>query len=292
MEKQEYWRWQENCWQREEPVSNGAALTAGVDVGSTSTQVVVLADGDIVSYVNMRTGSDSPDSAIEAMNRALTGTGLGISNLAYSIGTGYGRVNVPFADRTVTEITCHARGARYIYGPSLRTILDMGGQDCKAIRCDDRGRVVSFMMNDKCAAGTGRGMEVIASLLSVPVGEIGPLSLSVTEEPLPVSSMCVVYAKSEVTKLLRSGWTKEMALAAYCQATARRVARLLERNGIEENFGITGGIAKHSGVVKRLETILGLHVLVPSMDTQIAGALGAALIARDTFIKKKERGSR
>lgn len=129
------------------------------------------------------------NSAVNAMNKVLELTGINIEDIAFTVGTGYGRVNIPFADKTVTEITCHARGANYIYGPTVRTILDMGGQDCKAIHCDENGKVVSFMMNDKCAAGTGRGMEVIADLLGVPIEEIGDRSFMIEKirSRLPIS---------------------------------------------------------------------------------------------------------
>lgn len=146
------------------------------------------------------------------------------------------------------------------------------------------------MMNDKCAAGTGRGMEAIANLLGVNIGDIGDMSFDVDEEPDPVSSMCVVFAKVEVANLMRSGWTKQMVLAAYCHAMAKRVASLLTRNGMEAEFAITGGIAKNKGVVKRLERILNVKALESqNYDSQIAGALGAALIARDMYIKKVKK---
>ena len=164
------------------------------------------------------------------------------------MGTGYGRVNVPFADRTITEIACHARGANYMGGPSVRTILDMGGQDCKVIRCDERGKVLNFIMNDKCAAGTGRGMEVIADVLSVPIEDIGRRSFEIDEEPPPVSNVCTVFAKSEATSLLRAGWSVDRVLAAYCSAMAQRVAGLIERMEVEPEFFITGGIGKNIGV--------------------------------------------
>jgi predicted CoA-substrate-specific enzyme activase len=156
----------------------------------------------------------------------------------------------------------------------------MGGQDCKVIRCDEKGKVVSFLMNDKCAAGTGRGIEVFADLLGVPVGEVGRRSLEVDEEPEPVSNTCVVFAKSEAMGLLRSGWTIERVLAAYCSAMARRIVSLLKRIGMEEHFAVTGGIAKNTGVVTRLENELGVKALKPKHDTQLAGAIGAALFAK------------
>lgn len=277
----EYWRWKEYNW-KNPAISDwkGHIVTAGVDVGSTSSQAVILVDGQLYAYSSMRTGSDSPNSALNAMNWAMEETGMTLPDIDYTVGTGYGRVNVPFANRAVTEITCHARGANYIYGPTVRTILDMGGQDCKVMHCDEKGKVLSFLMNDKCAAGTGRGMEAFADLLSVSIEDIGEMSLTIDEEPEPVSSMCVVFAKTEAAGLLRSGWSKEKVLAAYCAAMAQRVVRLLERNGMEEDFAITGGIAKNIGVVRRIEKLLGVKALETEHDTQIAGALGAALVAR------------
>jgi len=283
---QEFWRWKEYNWRDEnlEPKS-GKVISGGVDVGSVSSQAVIMVDGKLFAYSNMRTGSDSPDSARNAMNWALENTGLELKDILYIVGTGYGRVNVPFAHRAITEIACHARGGNFMYGPSVRTILDMGGQDCKAIRCDERGKVTNFLMNDKCAAGTGRGMEVFADLLQVPIEEVGDLSFQVDHEPDPVSSTCVVFAKSEAAGLLRSGWPKNLVLAAYCSAMAHRVVSLLERLGIEKEFAITGGIAKNRGVVERLEKEIKITALKSDYDTQIAGAVGAALFAKALFEK-------
>ncbi|MCL4725118.1 MAG: benzoyl-CoA reductase, bzd-type, subunit Q, partial [Rhodocyclaceae bacterium] len=177
----------------------------------------------------------------------------------------------------ITEIACHARGANYMGGNAVRTILDMGGQDCKAIHCDEKGKVTNFLMNDKCAAGTGRGMEVISDLMQIPIAELGQRSFDVDEEPNAVSSVCVVFAKSEALGLLKAGYTKNKVIAAYCQAMAERVVSLLERIGVEKEFFITGGIAKNPGVVKRIEKILGIQAVQTKIDSQIAGALGAAL---------------
>lgn len=277
----EYWRWTEYNWRNFDiDWRNAKIITCGIDVGSVSSQAVIMCDGELYVFSNMRTGSDSPNSALNAVNWAMQDTGMKLEDIHFTVATGYGRVNVPFANKTVTEIACHARGANYMYGPTARTVLDMGGQDCKAIRCDEKGKVVSFLMNDKCAAGTGRGMEVFANLLAVSIEDVGEMSLQVDEEPPPVSSTCVVFAKSEATGLLRAGWSRERVLAAYCSAMAHRVISLLERNGIDKDFAITGGIAKNVGVVSRLEKELGLKALKPKYDTQIAGALGAALFAK------------
>jgi bzd-type benzoyl-CoA reductase Q subunit len=288
---EDYWKWTESRWvDPEADWKQGDIITGGVDVGSVSSQAVVMVDGKLFAYANKRTGSSSPKSAENVMDWALEqADGMGYEDLQYTVGTGYGRVNVPFADRTLSEIACHARGANFMYGSGIRTVLDMGGQDCKAIRCDERGKVVTFLMNDKCAAGTGRGMEVIADLLGVAITEMGKLSFQVEEDPPPVSSTCVVFAKSEAAALLRKGWPKEEVLAAYISAMVHRVATLLARIKIEPEFGITGGIAKNVGVVKRLEKELGVSALTPRYDTQIAGAAGAALFAR-TLVEKSRKG--
>lgn len=289
MEKKEYWRWQESCWIDEgRDWRGGKVVTAGVDVGSVSSQAVVCIDGELYGYNSMRTGSNSPDSALHAMQGVLDRCGMTLADIAYVVGTGYGRVSVPFAQKAVTEIACHARGANYMGGSRIRTILDMGGQDCKAIRCDERGKVTQFLMNDKCAAGTGRGMEVIADLMQVPIGELGERSFDVDVEPPAVSSICVVFAKSEALGMLKAGYTKNKVIAAYCQAMAERVVALIERVGVdgEGDFFITGGIAKNSGVVRRIERLLGVRAVVSRYDSQIAGALGAALFAH-TLVQKQ-----
>lgn len=285
-EKKEYWRWLESRWTN--PNINwrqAKIITGGVDVGSVSTQAVIMADGDLYAFANMRTGSDSPNSARNAFNWALEGTGMSESDVKYTVGTGYGRVNVPMANKAITEIACHARGANFMYGPTVRTVLDMGGQDCKAIRIDEKGKVESFLMNDKCAAGTGRGMEVFSDLLTISINDVGRMSTEVDEEPEPVSSTCVIFAKTEATGLLRQGWAKNKVLAAYCRAMAGRVNELLQRVGVVKDFAITGGIAKNIGVVSRLEKLLGLKALTPRHDTQLAGAIGAALFAKGLLEK-------
>ncbi len=290
-EKKEFWRWKEYNWHDKDiDWRKGDIITSGVDVGSVSSQAVVLVDGKLYAYSNMRTGSNSPESANNAMNWALEETGMKIEDIHYTVGTGYGRVNVPFADRAITEIACHARGGNFMYGPSVHTILDMGGQDCKAIHCDEKGKVTAFLMNDKCAAGTGRGMEVFADLLAVSIEDVGEMSLSVEEEPPPVSSTCVVFAKSEASGLLREGWPKNKVLAAYCSAMAHRIVTLLERIGVEKEFAITGGIAKNRGVVERLQKELGVEILQSDYDTQIAGALGGALFGQ--ALVKKQRAKK
>jgi bzd-type benzoyl-CoA reductase Q subunit len=288
----EFWRWREyhrvvagKKWTSKD------IITAGVDVGSVGSKAAIMVNGEAFSWSVTRTGSNSPESAEKALGGALDGTGLKVSDLKYIVGTGYGRVNVPMANKAITEIACHAKGANYIWGPSVRTVLDVGGQDIKAIRCDEKGRVVSFLMNDKCAAGTGRGMEVFADLLHVPIEEIGDLSLKVTEEPPPVSCTCVAFAKTEAMGLLRKGWSKEKVLAAYTRAMAVRMANLINRVGLEKELVITGGQSKNIGIVSRIEVNLGVKCLpMPNwrengLDPMVAGAFGAALLGKALYEK-------
>jgi bzd-type benzoyl-CoA reductase Q subunit len=280
-QKPEFWRWTESAWS-DPGLAWGTArcITAGVDVGSVSSQAVLAADGRILAYSNLRTGGDSSGSARRALAAALKVADMPESRVDCCVGTGYGRVNVPFAQRTITEIACHARGANYLYGPDVRTVLDIGGQDIKCIRCDGNGKVTNFLMNDKCAAGTGRGMEVFADLLGVPVTEVGDRSFEFKgAEPAAVTSTCVVYAKSEAIGLLRRGWSREEVLAAYCQAMADRIFALVKRIGVEPGLAVTGGMAKNRGVMDRLMRRIGIERMQTAWDTQIAGAAGAALFA-------------
>jgi len=283
----EFWKWPE--YRHTKPDVNwreAKIITAGVDIGSVGSKAAIMLDGELYAYSVMRTGGVSEETAIKVTSWALEGTGLKTENLHHVVGTGYGRVNVPFANRTITEIACHARGAHYIYGPTVRTVLDIGGQDCKAIRCDEVGKVASFLMNDKCAAGTGRGLEVFADLIGVPIEELGKVSLNLTEEPPPVSNTCVIFAKAESLALLRQGWPKEKVAAAYHLAMVDRIIDLLTRVGIEKDFVITGGVAKNIGIVSRIERNLGIKPLEARLDPILAGAIGAALFAKALYEKQ------
>ena len=290
-QQQEFWRWAESNWKNPDIDWNGAQyISVGIDVGSVSSQAVIMADGKVFAYGNMRTGSDSPNSALKAYRFALEATDLPEDRLDYCIGTGYGRVNVPLADRSLTEIACHARGAIFIYGNKVRTVLDVGGQDIKAIQCDEKGKVTNFLMNDKCAAGTGRGMEVFCDLLGVSIDEVGDKSFQYQgEEPEFVSSTCVVYAKSEAMGLLRKGWSRENVLAVYCKAMAERIYSLVEKVGVKPGFAVTGGMAKNRGVMDRLMPMIGMDRMKTEWDPQIAGATGAALFAYALCRKGKGR---
>lgn len=291
--KPDFWRWTESAWRDPDLAWRTArCITVGVDVGSVSSQAVLMADGRILGYSNLRTGGDSSGSARRALAAALDAVGMPESRLDGCVGTGYGRVNVPFAERTVTEIACHARGANCLYGPDVRTVLDIGGQDIKCIHCDATGKVTNFLMNDKCAAGTGRGMEVFADLLGVPVTDVGERSFEFKgAEPPAVTNTCVVYAKSEAIGLLRKGWTREDVLAAYCQAMADRIFALVKRVGVKPGLAVTGGMAKNRGVMDRLMKRIGLERMQTAWDTQIAGAAGAALFAYDFRLRGGSRPS-
>jgi len=253
-------------------------IVAGVDVGSRTTSALILGDSEILSHSVIPTGAESVKTARKGMKEALRGANMSLDDINYIVATGYGRVLVPFAHEIATEIWCHARGAN-LYFPAVRTVLDMGGQDCKAIRVDANGNHTNFAMNDKCAAGTGRFLEVMAETLGLPVDDIGELSLQSKNEAR-ISSMCTVFARSEVNRLVRRGIDKKDILAGLHEAISTRVYGLLRKVGVEEDFVISGGIAMNIGVVRKIEEKVGLKALIPE-EPQIVGALGAALIARE-----------
>jgi predicted CoA-substrate-specific enzyme activase len=276
-------------------------LTMGIDIGSRSAQCVILEDGQLLTYGNIETGPESAKTAYAAVDAAvhrrceLWGKNrmqmpdvktdhLRIEDMDYIVSTGYGRAVVPFAHGAVTEISCHGRGAHRLV-PGVSTILDMGGQDCKAIRVNERGGVTNFMINEKCAAGTGRFLEIIADALNVPLSEIGRLSLESTKD-ISFSAVCTVFVKSEAVAFMKQGVNKADIMAGLHEAITQRVMTLLKRVGIEDKFVITGGIGKNVGVVTKLEEKLdGIKITVPE-EPQIAGALGAALFAFDRAEKK------
>ncbi len=253
-------------------------IVAGVDIGSSTAKAVIMEDSKIISTSVIPTGSDSAEIARQVMEKALSTNGLLMKDVRYVVSTGYGRINVPFSQKNITEISCHARGTVSIF-TKVQTVLDMGGQDCKAIRCDEQGRVLNFVMNDKCAAGTGRYLERVTAALGVPLQDIGSLSLQPMQGPEPISSFCTVFAQGDVISLLRQGKYLNDILAGVCEALAERIQGLIRRVGLVEDFSISGGIAKNIGVVKRLERNLGVKAYI-APEPQIIGALGAALFAQ------------
>ena len=253
--------------------------TAGVDIGSATTKTVILdTDGQILGTTIVPTGNNSRIAADQSLDRALASAGLTRDELDCIAATGYGREIAAFTQVRITEITCHARGI-HMLNPEVESILDIGGQDSKAIRIETSGRVTDFAMNDKCAAGTGRFLEVMARTLEVPLETMGPLSLS-SENPVSVSSMCTVFAESEVISLIATGRPVADIVAGIHQAITDRTAGLLERVRWTGTLAFTGGVAKNVGVTRAIETRLGVQIWIPP-EPQLTGALGAAAIARE-----------
>jgi len=256
-------------------------IVAGIDIGSISTETVILQDNQILSSSIIPTGAKSGMAAERSLAWALKQINLEQGELAAIVTTGYGRASFPAATKRITEITCHARGAFFVH-PETRTVIDIGGQDSKVIRLDEKGRNVDFQMNDKCAAGTGRFLEVMAHALEVKLEELGKLSRS-AQRTIKISSMCTVFAESEVVSLIADNQPQEVIIRGLHDAIADRILAMVRRVGVEEKVTLTGGVAKNEGVVLALEERLGVKVLVPP-EPQIIGALGAALLARGLLI--------
>lgn len=254
-------------------------VTAGVDVGSLSVETVLYEEGKgIVSYAVGLVEGDSREASHRCFSAALTSSRIQKGDIGYVVATGAGREIVDFADTHVTEITCIARGVHFLF-PDCRTIIDIGGQDTKVIRIDQEGRVVSFDMNDKCAAGTGRFLEVMAHALSVDLDQMGERSLTY-RNAIEISSVCTVFAESEVISLISEGKAVEDILHALHNAVADRTLSLLERVGVDGEVAMTGGVAKNIGVIRALEAKMGLSLRV-YREPQIVGALGGALIGEE-----------
>ncbi|MFQ6080768.1 MAG: acyl-CoA dehydratase activase [Candidatus Bathyarchaeia archaeon] len=249
----------------------------GIDVGSLATKVLVLEDTKIVSYSIVPTGADSMEAVNKAYETAIKKASLSVNDIEYVVSTGYGRFRVPLANEQVTEITCQARGVYWLF-PTVRTIIDIGGQDSKIISLNDDGRVINFTMNDKCAAGTGRFLEVMAHALEVDLENLGKLSLESKSE-VNISSTCTVFAESEVIQQIMLGTPKADIIAGILRAIVNRIYGLIMRGiKLEEDIVLTGGVAKNVGILKAFEDKLGCKIQVPE-EPQVTGALGAALIA-------------
>ena len=258
---------------------------AGIDIGSTMTKVVIFSDKVEASFIGP-TGPEHRKLANKVMEEALARAQLKFEDLRYIVATGYGRINVPFADRQVTEITCHAKGLHHLL-PTVKTIVDIGGQDSKGIKIND-GKVTSFVMNDKCAAGTGRFLEIIADSLGVPLEKLGEISLT-ADRAAEISSTCTVFAEHEVINKLASGETIPNLIAGIHESVATRVYALVNKLKIEPDVAITGGGAKNIGLVKALEVKFGFPILVPP-EPLITGALGAALVGKEVYQKYAAEG--
>ncbi|MFY9411715.1 MAG: acyl-CoA dehydratase activase [Dethiobacteria bacterium] len=262
--------------QGEKITGSNPVVVAGIDVGSLSAEAVLLKDGRVVTFSIIPTGADSRKAAEKALTAAMESAGLQFDDLAVIVATGYGRISIPFAHKRITEITCHGRGAFYL-DPAVRTVIDIGGQDSKVIRLNQQGKVLDFAMNDKCAAGTGRFLEVMATALEVELENLAALSDQAVRA-ISISSTCTVFAETEVVSLLAGGADRAEIARGLHESIAARTSSLVYRVGLDEAVMMTGGVAKNSAVVKALEEKLQLRIIVPP-EPQIAGALGAALLA-------------
>lgn len=248
-------------------------VSVGIDIGSTATKAVVF-DGKILGQAAVPTGWEPKKAGLQALQEALDLAGIAESCVGQIVGTGYGRISLPLFTRRVTEITCHALGAHFLY-PDTRTVIDIGGQDCKVIALNADGSVADFIMNDKCAAGTGRFLQVMAAILDVTLDELG--TLAAMSEAVPLSSMCTVFAESEVIGLLAQGVEKGPVAAGIIDTIAPRIASLAGKVPFLETIAFTGGIAQNSDICKKIAAHIGADLYVPD-SPQFVGALGAALI--------------
>ncbi len=254
-------------------------LYLGIDIGSLTGKAVIINEMAEILAQKVIYVKKLPIHTVNALlEEVLPMLGLKeISEVTYCVGTGYGRRKIPFAGETISEITCHGTGAHHLL-PSLRTVIDIGGQDCKIIRLDEKGKLKNFIMNEKCAAGTGRYLEIMAETLKISLDELGPISLK-SKSPLALASKCSIYSRLEVMQMISDGIKKPALAAAINKAMAERVINLGQKVGLEEDIAVSGGVAKNIGVVSNMERILEIKFKTFPVDPQIIGALGAALIA-------------
>ncbi len=258
------------------------AYSAGVDVGSTQTKAVIInEEREIVGRALLPTGANVIKAAEDAYAQALTELGIREEEVEYVIGTGYGRYRVTFGNTQITEISCHGRGAVHMF-PGTRTVVDMGGQDTKAIKIAEDGEIVDFCMNDKCAAGTGRFLGAAAAALEIPLDDLGSTALK-SEKPVRISTTCTVFAESEVLAWLGKGKKIEDILWGVHLSIASRSAGLLRRVGVVDEVTFTGGVTRNVAMIKSLEERLEAKLNV-SEDSHYMGALGAALFAMDHIL--------
>ncbi|MBT8358227.1 MAG: 2-hydroxyglutaryl-CoA dehydratase [Desulfobacterales bacterium] len=251
-------------------------ITVGIDIGSITTKAAILKNGNLILQQIIPTGYNAEKAALNIFNQILSDMNFDQGQIHAVVTTGYGRKSAPFADRTVTEIMCHAAGAHFM-DPRVRSIIDIGGQDSKAIVIDENGSVKDFAMNDKCAAGTGRFLEVMARAMEINLNDFGEFSLQ-AENPSKISSLCTVFAESEVISLISAGEKRENIIAGIHQSISSRVMAMAGRIGITAPIMMTGGVAKNIGVVRAIEKKSGKKIEI-SQKAQVAGAIGAAIVA-------------
>ena len=253
-------------------------IFAGCDVGSLTSKAVLMQNNKIKGYAQIKSRVKPENSANEVMQKALDVAGVQADQIGFCVGTGYGREKITFVDAVVSEITCHAQGALWL-SSSARTIIDIGGQDCKVMQIDADGQVLKFITNDKCASGTGRFLEVMAKALGVEMDQLGAMSFS-AKSPITFASTCTVWAQADVVKFINDGRSPEDIGAGINNAMANRVAMLVGSVKVEAAVFMTGGVAKNKGVVKALAQMIGRRIKTSKKaDPQLAGAIGAALIA-------------
>ncbi|MEN6473694.1 MAG: acyl-CoA dehydratase activase [Syntrophaceae bacterium] len=253
-------------------------IVAGVDIGSLTAKAVIMEDDTILAAHVMRVRPDPEESARDVMDQALSKAGIANDRIAYCIGTGYGRNHIPFAQAVESEIACHARGAHW-HHKGIRTVVDIGGQDAKAIRLDETGTIQRYAYNDKCASGTGRFLEIMGAALGLDLETMGELSLA-SRSPATLSNQCVVFAETEIVSLVNDGRELSDIVSGLHKAMAHRVASLAKGIQMEPDVAFTGGVAKNPGMFKALEDALGVSIVRLDADPQINGALGAAILAR------------
>lgn len=258
-------------------------VVAGVDIGAGTAKSVILGNGQILSYSIIPTGANVTTAAEDVMARALDEAQAEMNDVEYIVSTGYGRRSVPFSDKAVTEILCHAAGA-YFLMPQTRTVVDIGCQDSKVIEVNERGEVTNFAMNDKCAAGTGRFLEVMAHALDIKLEEMGSLALK-SKKACPITSTCTVFAESEIVSLRAMGKSPEDLIAGIYKAIIKRVATMAGHIGFRKEVVFTGGVAKSVGARKALEEQIGFQIFLPE-EPQIIGALGASLLAKEEVARR------
>ena len=294
--EQKYGKWPESCWTSETiDWKSAGAIAAGVDIGTTSAQAAVFCDEEIFGWANIRIGASFRAAADSVIAKALGHSGMKLTDIGAVAATGFGRENAGYATKMADEIHCHAKGARFLFGPEVHTVADLGAQSCKVVRLYDWDRVRDIALGDKCAAGMGRNIEIICNLLQVPITEIGEKSLAVETDPEPVSTTCFAFAQTETMGQFRPEFrspamTENEVYAAHLFAVAWRILGAIGKLQpldvgditVDKALGLTGGLAKNAGITKRIERELNVTALTGKFDPMLAGAIGAALLARQS----------